>query len=201
MEKNKNNTSLDQRRPNLTKRLFLVACMALIIVGGLVILDVANKIDLPGFPDKKLSQSSNSNNNINYGPPTEQEKKETENFKNNKDPSDKSTAPPAQTSTGKVAVTPIISSWGQNPQTGAVEVSGFVPGIFEDGGQCTAKLSNNSKVVEQSLQAVKSAQNVSCSLITIPKDKLGTGKWSINLTYSSTQAEGSSNQSIDIEIK
>ncbi len=173
---------------------FGVIFFSALIIGGLY---KANILTLPWL--HKKTPSSNGTG-INYGPPTKQEKEETQAHKDSLGQNDNSgtTAPPS--SGQKKSVTPVISSWGQNLQTQDVEISGYVAGVFEEGGTCTATLSKDNQKVSESKQATINAQNVSCGFISISRSKLSAGNWIVTLAYSSGSAQGNSqNQTLEVK--
>jgi cytoskeletal protein RodZ len=124
--------------------------------------------------------SSSPNNNINYGPPSNAEKQETQAHKDAL-AQDSPPAPPP-TSSGKKAVTPIITSTEGN------QIYAYVPGVFEDGGTCTATFTQGAqKPIVKTSKGFANATYTSCSPISGP-----AGTWTVVVSYSSSTAEGSS---------
>lgn len=200
MKKFQSNRALHSRRPY--KKLTISVLAIAVIAGSLIILDAFNVVDLPFFKDKiKVQESTNTNNGINYGPPTEEEKKETEAFKESQGSGNDSPSITPSVPGQIKTVTPVITSWGQNPQTKDVEVSGFVPGVIENGGSCTVTLEKDGQKVTKSATGTANAQNVSCGLITIPFSEISAGTWNILLSYSSSTASGSSSQNVSLEVQ
>jgi hypothetical protein len=161
----------------------------ILLLGLLLVLDRKGVINLPFLSDEKPAPSSNG---INYGPPTDQEKTETEQFKEGI--GNQTTNPPPNTPSSpskKKTVTPIMTSWGADSQQ--AEVRGYVAGVNEEGGTCTLTLTNGSQKVTETKPATPDAQTVSCGLISIARDKLSPGTWTATLSYSSNNAEGVSN--------
>lgn len=87
-------------------------------------------------------------------------------------------------------VTPIITSWGQSENN--IEVVARVPGIIEDGGTCTLKMTRGSNTVTGSRKGVSNVSEVSCGYIAIPRSKLSAGNWTTTVSYSSSKAKGNS---------
>lgn len=172
------------------KSFVLFFCGLVAIIGLAVLADAKNVIDLPLFPDNKPSATTPGT--INYDPPTKEEVSETQNFKDNLSsdkPASQAQSTPTQAN-GKKSVKPVISSWGfESPN---LQASGFIPGIIESGGTCTLTANKNGTDVTSSITGTENAQNVSCGLIKINRDKLTAGIWKITLTYSSTVYEGTS---------
>ncbi len=84
-------------------------------------------------------------------------------------------------------VTPVIIS------ASATSVRGFVPGIYESGGTCTATFTKDGKTVTKQSAATKGATTTDCTPISLTKaDFPATGEWTVVLSYKSSTAEGSS---------
>lgn len=169
-----------------TKKLFFISLIILLLAAG-------------AFFAWQQYSSNNSqdeqSNETNYSPPSDAEKTETE---QNKEEIIKETeeenANQAKTtpSTAKKTVTPIISYAGQQSSGADFEANGYVQGIIEKGGTCTLTLSSGSKSVKTTRTALDNAQDTSCGLMTISKSKLSSGSWQATLSYSSTKASGTS---------
>ena len=180
------------------KKLVLLGLLILFGVAGILWgFDKAGVINLPFLSNN--GTTTDITNGINYGPPTKQEKQDTEEFKKdltNQDSNNETPTTPGQ----KQTVTPIISSWGQVSSTQNVEVSGYVTGVYENGGTCTANLEKDGQTVSQSQAATLNAQSISCGFISIDRSRLSAGSWKTTLSYSSAAAEGTS-QSLTVEVK
>jgi hypothetical protein len=139
-------------------------------------------------------------NSVDYGPPTEQEKKETEAFKEQQQKQNGETPAPApKTDSGKLAVTPVISYVGQ--YDASIEASGFVPSIFENGGTCTLTLTHGSTTVTKTSAGSEDARTTRCQTFSFPARELKpVGTWTAVLSYSSPTSEGSSSK-VDFEVK
>jgi hypothetical protein len=181
-------------KKNRTK--IIIGAVALVVViAGLWALDRREVINLPFLPDKNKDMVKD----INYGPPTEEEKKETEEFKNKQN----SGSPPLSTTSEpdqKKQVAPYVTSWGYSKVSGNAEISGYVPGVIESGGICTLTLKKGPSEVKETKSASPDAQNTSCGLISISRSQLSPGTWSAVLSYSSATAQGSSS-SVTMEVE
>lgn len=137
-------------------------------------------------------------NTINYDPPSAEEKAETERFKETQ----QNTKPPVdqpKAEDGRTKVTPVISYAGQYDSL--VEISSYIPGIFEDGGTCTLKLTSGSVVVTRTTTGVKDATTTRCPIFQLAsKDIKPKGSWTATVSYSSEQASGTS-QKMNFEVK
>ena len=168
----------------LTKRPLLVLGVALVllIVGGLTYSQIKNR--QPSDQPAADNTSSQSDDYINLNPPTEQDKQEAE--ANKKSLAEDQPAPPPASS-GKKQVTPFITSASRS------EVNAYVPGIFEDGGTCTATATKGSQARTASSNGFANVSYTSCQPIHW---SLPDGSWSVIVSYSSSKAQGKSEPQI-----
>lgn len=183
------------------KKMVAIALVGTILLAGtLALLDARNIIDLPFFKDaQKTTSNEDTSNEVNYDPPTEEEKRETEAFKDDlvKDPTP---TPPSSQGSQKKSVIPVITRANYFPDTQKVDASGFVAGILEEGGSCTLTLQKDGVSVTATSQATPNAQSVSCGIISIGRDKLSPGSWKAQLSYNSAAHEGTSQQDTTVDI-
>lgn len=132
--------------------------------------------------------TEDQNSSINYGPATEQEKKETEEFKKNT--GQQEDEPKKDPSTNLKQVTPVITGYGQTSV--GVEVGSRVPGIIESNGICTLTLKKDDKKVTEKRAATPDASETSCGYISISRDRLSKGEWVASVTYTSKKSKGTS---------
>lgn len=162
---------------NKNTKLKLVAIACIIAILGLGASFLLNR----GTRQIKTDQSSTVSSGINYGPPTEQEKAETEVHKNSLGESSQ----PTNTSNGKKQVAPIITSVDKR------EISAYISGVFEEGGTCTATLTKDGKTVTKTSIGFGNVSYTSCEPITVD-GSLDKGSWSVVVSYDSKAAEGQS---------
>lgn len=122
---------------------------------------------------------------VNLRPPTEEETQAAEDKKEEITRREASNPPAAKNSEGKKQVIPIITSANHN------EVRAYVPGIFEEGGKCTATASKGETIVTVNSGGFQNASYTSCAPMNFATPLNGNG-WSIIVTYSSASAEGKS---------
>jgi hypothetical protein len=178
-----------RKKKALNKRSIVLILVGLILVLGLLVaLDRTGVINLPLLPDRKSAPAPTSDG-INYDPPTEEEIAETEDFKDKlgNETTTPSPTPSPSPTTNKNPVTPVMTSWDAAPNA---EVSGYVSGISEEDGTCTVTLTKGDQKVTESKAATPDAKTVSCGLITINRDRLSPGTWTVTLSYSSQKSEG-----------
>ena len=161
------------RRPLLTAALVL----ALLIGGGLIY----NQLRDSRYANEPSDSDTQSSDYVNLNPPTEQEKRDAEENKNNLA---ETPNPPPMTSDGKKQVTPQIISADRS------EVRAYVPGVFEDGGTCTATATKAGEAPKTATS--KGFKNVSYTQCEPINWSLPSGGWSVIVSYSSTAAKGTS---------
>jgi hypothetical protein len=177
----------------LTVKGALLTTAALVVVGGGIYASSNHSGKTPTMgpvSTKSTQPSTDQKSQIDYSPPTAQEKAEA-NAKSNaiaQTNNDKN----AQSSSGKKSVTPIITnrpSGSDDPIT----VRGQVSGVFENGGTCTATFTQSGKQpVSATSQGIAAGTYTTCPPIIISHSQLSGGKWQITLSYSSASAEGTS---------
>jgi hypothetical protein len=141
-----------------------------------------------GFRDRANNESDAPNDSgyINYGPPTEEEKQQAEQNKNDIVNESQNTVDP-----GAKKVEPTVTFAGM--RNGNVEVRSYVSGIYEDGGECEAKFTNGSHVVTRTVEGIRDATYTRCDRILIePSEFAVKGTWNLVITYSSNTASGKS---------
>lgn len=129
--------------------------------------------------------SADDTEKIDYSPATEEEQKSADDIK---DTPKSSTTKPSQpnTSSTKTAVTPTITSANASP------ISGYVTGVFEEGGTCTATFTKGTTTKTRSSTGFQNVNYTQCAPITIPSGFLSAGSWKLTLKYSSNTASGTS---------
>lgn len=164
----------------------VVACGALIFV--LV------RRDSPAVP----STDSVSQGGINYGPPTEEDKAAVEQNKQELSQG-QTTAPTTPAPDGRTVRTPIITYAQQYDAN--IETTGYIPGVFEDGGTCKATFSKGSLRVVKESAGFADVNRTSCTPIVVPVTEFAEkGKWTVAISYESSSSTGVST-SVEVEVK
>ena len=175
--------------------IFLIICITILLTPNILKSISFFKLD------SKNKKPNGTENFINYSPPTDDEKNETNSKKDSLSNKSISATPSIKGSgSNKRNVRPILSSWGRNPQTNDIEAAAYVPDTLELDGVCTLTLSKNDVSVSESKSASPDAQNVSCGFIAISRNKLSPGTWNVIMNYSSSSSIGTSNQTVTIEV-
>jgi hypothetical protein len=97
---------------------------------------------------------------------------------------------PVPTSGGEV--TPVITQAGWAPSGTAVEVSGFVQGVIEDGGTCRITLTHDGQSVTAEREGLADATTTACGSVELGDAEMDSGWWQAVLTYESSTSSGSS---------
>jgi len=137
------------------------------------------------------SSSLDQGDEINYGPPTEEEKQSVDDNKERIVQRDEQLNNPSTPSGSKKSVKPVITSAEKYKDN--VEVSSFVPNIFEDDGKCTANFSKGTQQFSKQVTAVKEGRAVYCPLISVSTNQFPeNGEWNVSVTYTSLTSSGTS---------
>jgi hypothetical protein len=167
--------------------------IVLLLIGGLVI-----------YSYRKDRQSTQITSvgvvkpDINFDPPTEEEKKQAEDNKSRliEKESQNQTQPSPD---NKASVVPEITIAEVSGEF--VEVGSYVPGIFENNGSCIAKFTRNSHTITRQVQSVAEGRATYCPLIKVPLNEFSEkGSWQVKVTYSSAVYSGTSSER-SIEVK
>ena len=127
-------------------------------------------------------------NEINLEPATEEEQQQAKASKD-KAVERNNLENQAQPSTGKKSVKPVITYLGQVDQE--VRINAYVPGVFEDGGTCTAVLTQSGSRVTGSSTAFGNVSTTNCPPVTIPRSQFPNGgDWQLVVEYNSSTATG-----------
>jgi hypothetical protein len=103
---------------------------------------------------------------------------------------DIATDDPLPTSGGEV--TPVITQAGWAPSGTAIEVSGFVQGVIEDGGTCLIELTHDGQTVSAEREGLADATTTTCGSVELGDAEMDSGWWQAVLIYESPTSSGSS---------
>lgn len=179
----------------------IIAIICIIILSFIIVLFL-NKKNSNTTTDKPSTTSRDPVTNINLSPPTESDKIQADQNKEelSKNQSSSNTSQINSSSNGnKKSVSPIITFFdyvGDN-----VQISSYVNGVFEDGGTCIATFSKDTTTFSKSSTGSANASNTSCHNIDVAKSDFATkGVWKLVIRYTSSTSEGTSEPKI-LEIK
>jgi hypothetical protein len=166
------------------KFIILVAAVIVVALGGV------------GFAyknSKHVDSSVRAPNSVDYSGPTKQEATAGDAQKDaNKDREKIDTQTPA---TSQASVVLVDSTQYDN----TVEIRGYVSNVYEDGGTCTATLTNGTAKVTKTSTAFKDATTTQCGAIDIARSEFSTaGTWNLTLVYSSPTSTGQATSEVKV---
>lgn len=175
-----------------SKRNFLSSASALVMVAAVVLLLAggawawhahhSKKDQGPAIPTNGNPKTP-TKNYVNLSPPTSQDQQN--NQANKQALVDSGSGGTPTNADGKKAVTVIVTS------ATSTSINGYVSGVFENGGTCTATLTNSTTGQTKTLTS-SGFENASYTSCTPMHPSLSGSGWSVVLSYSSSSAEGSS---------
>ncbi|HXE10119.1 MAG TPA: hypothetical protein VN554_01710 [Verrucomicrobiae bacterium] len=161
------------KKPGFGKKKVIIGIVIIALVGGGIAYGIVRHNDNKSKP---LGVGQ-----VNYGPPTSAEKKETEQHKQQLENQQNN---PSSDSKPKIGVVITYLS--------TTEARGYASGVFEDGGTCTLTLTKGSAKVTGTSTAVADVNKSTCGPISINQSQLSSGTWTAVLSYSSPSGSGSS---------
>ncbi|MDO8335941.1 MAG: hypothetical protein Q7T74_04145 [Candidatus Saccharibacteria bacterium] len=178
------------KQKRVSKKIIIIGLIAALIVGMAAYIVYAQS----NTDDKKARKP------ITYSGPSEQDKKDAADNKANVAKRQEIEQQAKQeTSSSKKQVSPVITNANQNGQQ--VTVTGYVSGVFEDGGTCTLVASKDGTSFTRTSKGFADATTTSCSPFFIDRSAFSEpGSWTVKISYSSSNAEGTS-QTRAIEIQ
>lgn len=147
------------------------------------------------FKYEKDSSSRSQDNQVNYNPPTEEEQKAADTQKEKNLQREQIDESSPQTQNANIVI--VDASQYEN----IVEVRAYVSNLYENGGKCTATLTNGNLTVRKASDAFKDATTTQCGAIDIPLSEFSTkGNWNLKVSYSSGSSNGESeNKNVSIK--
>jgi hypothetical protein len=94
----------------------------------------------------------------------------------------------------------VITYAGQDPDTSAVQVGGYVTDVIEDGGTCTLTLTSGSTTRTASAQAQADASTTDCGGLEVAAAELKSGTWKAVLSYASPGYQGAA-PAVSVAVK
>jgi preprotein translocase subunit SecF len=89
----------------------------------------------------------------------------------------------------KRTVTPVVTSASQNGNS--INVSGYVSGVFEDGGSCVITISQGDNKVVKTSKAFENVSTTQCEQTVISRSEFpASGNWQVVISYDSATAKG-----------
>jgi len=137
-----------------------------------------------------LAQPAPDAPKVNYDPPSETEKQETEQHKSDITKDDNPA--PAPSPTPGTTVTPVIVSAYYAKSSQTLEVRAFIQGIIEGGGTCTLNvISGSATVLTKDSAGIANASTTDCTPFSISPYTL-PAEAKVTVSYKSAAAAGQS---------
>lgn len=176
------------------KKVMIPILLLAIVVAGSAVYLVSQK------SHDQNESNNDTNEQINYDPPTEEELAATEDNKNRiaEEQNAAETTTPQASQTEKTKVTPIIGY--VESDTTSVRANGFISAVIEEGGTCTLTLRRQNSVIEANSKSLPDAQSTVCGLMEISSNQLSTGNWTATISYNSSKYQGISEERV-VEVQ
>ncbi len=166
----------------------LAVLLICVLFGGIGLLAYAHYHTKAGVP-------VSNGQTIIYAPATDEEKKNNGSNKEQIVANNNIQNTPPQTpgsNTQKKSVTPIITNTSSS-------VNAYIPGIFEEGGVCTASFTKAGITKTKTSVGFQNVSYTQCSPIVLENNYLSTGQWVVTVNYNSISASGTSaSQTIEV---
>lgn len=166
-----------KQRSNKIKVIVPLLVVILLLAGGVFIF-ARNR-------NTSKTKTKSSTETVNYAPASPVEKKETEDNKDRIVAEQNQNKPQNSDSNQKKSVTPTIVNADAN------STSAYITGIFEEDGTCTATFTKGSITKTKTSQGFGNVSYTQCAPIDTT-GLLGSGSWTLVVSYSSNTAQGSS---------
>lgn len=179
------------KKKDQRNKILVAVAVALVLLFGTILFLRRTTSNFEEHPQALESQET-----VNYGPATEEEKQQAI---NNKKRIGEEQAGNQLPTGAKRIVKPTINFVEQNGNQ--VELGAFVPGVFEDGGQCKASFTKDGNTISKMVIASKEGSATYCPIISIPVSEFPEkSEWSAVISYDSPSSSGVSDSS-KFEIK
>ena len=166
------------RNIKLKKLAILLICVVLGAIGLVAYTHYRKRAEVPAANGQTII----------YSPATDEEKKNNDINKEqivaNNNIQDTPTQTPGS-NTQKKSVTPIITNTSSS-------INAYIPGIFEDGGVCTASFTKSGITKTKTSVGFQNVSYTQCSPIMLENNFLSPGQWAVTISYNSTSASGTS---------
>jgi hypothetical protein len=169
------------------KKKLLLLIAGLVAVSALVFYLVNRNDSDNSLADNTSNRSAEDSDGINFDPPTEEEKKATD---ENKEKIPDGNPTPSTTPPSNKKQVQVVISYADTSGIGAYAV-----GVFEEGGTCTATIKQSGKTFTKTSTGFGNASYTQCTPMSLDGLGVDTSKqWEVTVSYSSAAAEGTSSK-------
>lgn len=177
---------------NSKRKALIIVVLALLLVGSGIWLWRHQST----LSSDVLINPPESTDGINYSPPTEEEKQQASDRKD--EIVNEQNTPAPIPGAEKKSVTLTIVDASQYGQT--IEVRAFVSGVVEADGTCTYTFTHGSQTFTKRASAIADASTTRCPNLEVSRtDFANAGTWNIKVSYASASSEGSASGTIEVQ--
>lgn len=175
------------------KKLLMISIVLTLLIAGILTVVMHNRTN----PSIEIPDGIAGSSEINYDPPTEEEKTTGD---SQKDQNIKQQQLENRQVEAVTNATLVISDASYYSTEDVVEVRAYISNVIENGGTCKANFSQiGQPAVIESSQAFQDARTTQCGAINIARSRFpAAGTWDLLLTYSSPKASGELKSTIKI---
>lgn len=172
--------------------MLIVTVVLLLVVGAFL---YASKVNSRNNATSQTTADDASK--INLDPPTEQEKQDTEDHKQDIVDKQNNPSPPPPQPGGRTITVAITDAGQYGPE---VEVRAYTADVYETGGVCTFTFSKDGTTITKKTDGIKDARTTICTTLTVPRSEFpGEGEWLLEVAYSSSTAQGKAQTRLRIQ--
>ena len=179
-----------KQKPFYKRRVFVIAALVAVLLIGVAAWLLVSRPSHGSAENPPLSSPQPTNATYNLNPATDEEKKETDQHKDEL-AQQAQTPPPAPSPAGQKKQGAVVIT-----SADAANVSAYVSGVLEDGGVCTATFVKDGQTVTRTSQGFSNVSTTNCAPIT--PNLPGSGSWSLTLSYSSAMTEGQTQTTVKV---
>ena len=176
-----------------TTKIFL-ALAAVLLAGGVVFYAVRERADDSATTSVETEQIDGSSGEFDASPASDEEQAQADTIKEELKDNDSDEAQGNQQSgspqSGEQSdnITPTITRADQSGNT--VYIRAFAPSA--DRGECTLSMKKGSQTYTRTSGSEFQSSYYQCEGFDVPTSQLSTGEWTVTVTYSSQQSQGTS---------
>lgn len=182
-------------KPKSKKFKIIAIVTAAIVVAAAAYLAVAFNSHYPPFMVQKKNSDNEQVVNLERSDAEKQKTKDLQDNPDSKTENNQTDTPPAPTKTtpaGKQSVNVLLTN--ASITNNNVRASGFVTNLVQEGGECTYVFTSGSSTLTKKSSTLTNPTSTTCEAVTFSSSELPvSGTWKVVLSYSSSNAEGTSN--------
>ena len=179
-----------RKSPN-TKKYWLVAAVVFVIAAVGAGLELSGTTNVFGNASEEPESQLPGLNEINYGPPTEEEQAAGDKRKEEIVAQEQAPQPLPEGAT--------VAIVDASQYEDEVEVRSFVSNIVSD-GECTITFEQDTQSITKTVNAFAEASTTLCLSLVVPRSEFpSTGEWTVTVTYKNDTIMGSASRTLVLE--